>query len=133
MVNVIGFLEWSGAQRETLCGKLEREKVHRPQVRKMSTGRPVRGRHRPFQKVRGLDQEIFRKAFLHPYPQLRPSMDRSRPLCLPTMILRPCPSLPEGSGFLWQKVHSRQIVAELRRLHCVNIPREDEHQVIGFC
>src|SRR5580765_916695 len=66
--NVIDFLEWPGAQRETLCGKLEWEKAHQPQVRKMSMGRPVRGRHRPFQKARGLDQEISRKAFLRPYP-----------------------------------------------------------------
>ena len=132
MVKVIDFLEWSGAQRETLCGKLEREKAHRPQVLKRSMGRQVRGRHRPFQKVPGLDQEISRKAFWRPYPRPRPSRHRSRPWCHPTMILRPSLSLP-GSGFLWRKVHSCQIVAEFSSLHCVNIPSEDEYQVIGFC
>src|SRR5258708_9624059 len=100
--SVIDFLERPGERRETLCGKLEWEKAHQPQVRKASMGRPVRGRHRPFQKARGLDQEIFRKVFLRPYPQLRPSMDRSRPLWIPTMILRPCLSLPD-SGFLWEE------------------------------
>ena len=100
--HVIDSLKRPGAQTGTLCGKLEREKARQPQVRKVSTGHRVRGRHRPFQKVRGLDQEIFRKAFLRPYLQLHLSMDRSRPLRLPTMILRPCLSLPD-SGFLWEE------------------------------
>src|SRR6476646_11292452 len=102
MATVILTLEQSAAQRETLCGKLQPEKAHQPQVRKMSMERPERERHRPCQKARGLDQEIFRKAFLRPYPQLRPSTGRSRPLRLATMILHPCPSLPD-SGFLWEE------------------------------
>ena len=100
--NVIDSVDWSGAQTETLCGKLEWVKAHQLQVGKMSMGRPVRGYRRPFQKVRGLAQEISRTVFLRPYPRLRPSTDRSRPFWIASMILRPCLSLPD-SGFLWEE------------------------------
>src|SRR5260221_11383115 len=100
--NVIDFWDGSRAQRETLCGKLEWEKAHQPQVGTMSMEHPERGCHRPFQKARGLDQEISRKAFLRPCPQLRPATDRRRLCWIGSMILRPCLSLPD-SGFLWKE------------------------------
>src|ERR1041385_5115873 len=89
MPNVIHPLERPDAPQKTLRGKRAQEKAPQPQARKLSMGRPVRGCHPPFQKAPGLDQEISRKAFSRPCPQLRPSTDRSRPVCRPTMIPRP--------------------------------------------
>ena len=97
MASVTGPLVRPGAQR-TLCGKLEPEKVHRPQAQKLSMGRPERGRHRLFQKAPGLDQEISRKAYLGPYLELRRSTGHIRPSWIPSMILRPC-LLRADSGF----------------------------------
>ncbi|HEY2169270.1 MAG TPA: hypothetical protein VGJ30_06565 [Candidatus Angelobacter sp.] len=130
--NVIDFLKSFGAQRETLRGKLEWEKAHLPQVLKVSTGRPVRGRHRPFQKARGLDREIFRAAVYILIPNCT-FLGTAAVRC----GFRPCFSAPvcyfQTQDFFGKKVHRGQIVTAFRRLHGMQIPCEDEHQVIGLC